>query len=417
MHITRTTRYPTEDMETDMDKAAMQNKIRSRRSHNKSRLGCRNCKRRRVKVSNSPESGSASPSPPARVSQQLFRFKPSKYQPLSRSSPNEEEHASEVNSIGVQCNLATTYSGSGGISIPDLQLYHQYLISTYRTLVWEPEDVNQVWKIHIPCWGFKSPSVLHLILAVSALHLGHQNPELRDDYIRQADNHFTFGVRSVTAILSHLDPENCQMVYISAVLICLIYFGHGPPPGEYIVFSDSGKAEWLVYMRGVRSILHSYHERIFTGILEPAPSQDAEVMGPLNEELLRHHNRLDEAMVFIKHQIMDESRRQLYIEAATNLSSTFNEAYRTRGAGRDGISLMAPVIGWIYRLPEEFVCLLEEKDSFALIILAHWSILLRYMGTCWLMDAWDRHVISGIRLSLHEDFHQWIEWPWVVIHE
>lgn len=34
----------------DMD-AELQNKIRSRRSHQKSRLGCRNCKKRRVKVS------------------------------------------------------------------------------------------------------------------------------------------------------------------------------------------------------------------------------------------------------------------------------------------------------------------------------------------------------------------------------
>jgi hypothetical protein len=299
----------------------------------------------------------------------------------------------------------------------DLQLYHQYLTSTYKTLVYEPEDVHNVYQKHIPQWGFTFPSVLHLMLAISALHLGSEQPEHREHHFRQADEHFTFGVRSITSILTQLNSENCQMIYVSAVLICLVYFGHGPPPGEYLVFSETGKAEWLVLMRGVRSILESRRQEIFTGILEPVPGPRVDEIDPLLlDELEMHKRHILDVRQFIELNAVGESTRNMCVAACTNLLSTFEEVYKTRTLGRDGICLMAPVIGWIYRLPEPFVSLLEGKDAFALVVLAQWSILLRYMQSSWLMVGWDRHVVSGIRMSLRGEFHPWIEWPWSVIY-
>jgi hypothetical protein len=76
---------------------------------------------------------------------------------------------------------------------------------------------------------------------------------------------------------------------------------------------------------------------------------------------------------------------------------------------------MHVVVGWIYRRPEEFIGLLESKDPFALIILSYWCILLKFMGSSWLMIGWDRHVIAGIQWSLGAGFHRHIEWPVSVI--
>ncbi|KAL4894712.1 hypothetical protein BDV59DRAFT_174848 [Aspergillus ambiguus] len=414
-----------------MEGTTMQNKIRSRRTHHKSRSGCKNCKRRRVKCDEKKPSctnclqhsvecdfgiasdwTSVSPSPPASGPRQQYRFKQSKFQ-TALSSKGEQK----ASSIGVQCDLPLDYSSNSGISMADLQLYHHYITSTYKTLTYEPEDVHRVYQTHLPQWGFTFPSVLHLILAISALHLGSKQPDQRDQYVRQADDHFTFGVRSVTFVLSRLSSENCQMIYISAVLICLVYFGHGPTPGEYIVFSETGKAEWLVLMRGVRSILESRREEIFTGILEPVPGPRADTIGPdLLAELVQHKQHIIGVKHFIELHTVDQDTRDLCISACMNLMTTFEDVYEQRTLGRDGICLMAAIIGWIYRLPETFIIHLEDKHPFALIVLAHWSILLRYMQTSWLMVGWDKHVISGIRTSLREDFHMWIDWPWDVIH-
>jgi hypothetical protein len=255
------------------------------------------------------------------------------------------------------------------------------------------------------------------MLALSALHLGHKNPDMLFEYRAQADDHFTFGVRSVTAVLSQINAENCQMIYMAATLVCFVYFGRGPRTGEYLVFSESGKSEWLFLMRGVRSIVLSERERIFIGILEPQDEgTPKDVIAALQPELSQHQEHVEMVRGLIKESIIDKNVLLMYLDALDDLLRSLDEAFRVRSAGRHGVCLMAAAIGWIYRLKEEFVQLLEAKDPYALIILAHWSILLKYMESSWLMIGWHSHVISGIISSLDSDFQGWIEWPVSFLH-
>ncbi|KAJ5597832.1 hypothetical protein N7537_007916 [Penicillium hordei] len=370
-----------------------------------------------------PATSSASPSSapsPSKSSKAQFRFKPSKYQSEDCKPKNKTRQPfSQTVSTKVQYkdpSSSTLQNSQDTVSFADLRLFHHFVTDTYRTLGDEATDRNQVWRTHVPQWGFSTPSIFHLILALAALHLGYLHPEARDQYILQADDHFTFGIRSVSAILSSLNSENCQSIYMSTVLICLIYFAHGPKPGEYLVFSDTGKAEWLVLMRGVRSTLFSCHDKIFTGVLEIQTDPAIQGVSPLlQDELGEHQSHLKALGRFMDSQASRSSTSHIYIDALENLSEMFEEAYRYLSAGKDGVNLMAPLFGWIYRRHEEFICLLEEKEPFALVILAYWCILLKFMRSSWLMIAWDRHVIAGIRQSLGTEFHHWIEWPVRVI--
>lgn len=268
---------------------------------------------------------SPSPSPPAASSaHQRYRFRQSKYQTLASPAPNEAQRPGG-NSIAVQCDFSANISAMVGISFADLQLFHHYLISTYRTLTDEASDPYDVWSIHIPQWGIAFPSILHLMLALSALHLGHEKPELRHQYVMQANDHFTFGIRSVTTVLSQLNSENCQLIYMSAVMICLVYFGHGPRPGEYLVFSSQGQAEWLVLMRGVRSILATNHDKIFSGVLTPQTDDSIQSVSPeLQGELRQHHDRIVELKTFIEIQTAGPEK-DLYLSAVGSLPDTFDE--------------------------------------------------------------------------------------------
>ncbi|KAE8154273.1 hypothetical protein BDV25DRAFT_115551, partial [Aspergillus avenaceus] len=414
-----------------MDVAEAQNKIRSRRSHQKSRLGCSNCKKRRVKCDekkpsctkclnhsipcdfSTPASQSPSSTPSTRP---RYRFKKSKYQSLTSPSPSAGDLRPDQSSVATQCDLAGN-KFNGGISFADLQLFHHYLLSTYRTLADESNDKHGIWPIHLPQWGMSFPSILHLILALAALHQAHEKPDLRVQYVAQADDHFTFGVQSVTTVLSRIDSDNCQLVYMSAVLICLVYFGHGPRPGEYLVFSDAGSAEWLVLMRGVRSILVSRHSEIFSGILKPEPDESIEGVSPdLQDELCQHQARIVALQASVE-SLPPSAEKDSYLHAIRTLPGTFEELYTMRSAGKGGTALLPMVIGWIYRMPESFIVLLEHKDPYALMILAHWVIVLKYMNSSWMFIGWDKHVISGIRASLATELHEWIEWPLNVIHD
>lgn len=297
------------------------------------------------------------------------------------------------------------------ISLADLHLFHNYTISTYQTMV-EDGDRNGIWQNHLVQWGMEFPSILHLILALSALHLAYKNPESRDKYIQQADNHFTFGVRTVTSVLSQLNAENCQKIYMAAVLVCFIYFGRGPRPGEYLIFSDAGAAEWQVLMRGVRTIVSSYHAKVFSGILEPkAEEMEPFLSDAMRIELHEHTIHVEALQRLIDQEITDESTRTMYRHAINNLLEIMREAYENRSIGDPGVGLMHLLIGWLYRLPGELVGLLEHKEPRALVILAYWAVMLKYMDSVWFMKGWAEHVLLGISACLQQEYRPWIEWP------
>ncbi|KAI9042808.1 Zn(II)2Cys6 transcription factor domain-containing protein [Aspergillus affinis] len=358
-----------------------------------------------VLLSQGSPAASNNPTPPRR-----FRFKPSKYQPLAESPCDNENELADSTSTGVQCDLSASHHASGGISFADLELFHHFITTTYSTFGDLSNKHRDIWQVHVPRSGINFPPIHHLTLAITALHLAYENPDRHDDYVTKADSHFTFGVRSVTNILSKLDFDNCQMIYLSAVLICFIYFARGPRRGEYLVFSETGQSEWLVLMRGVRYIVISRRVEIFSGILDPGKQGSPKMTPALETELNEQQTHLNAARRFLD-QNVPESEKELYLSAMETLMTSFEEMYNIRSIRNDGANLMPAVIGWVYRLEETFVQRLEKKDSFALVILAHWSVMLKYMAPSWFMEGWDVHVISGIRSSLGVEYHQWIEWP------
>ena len=363
------------------------------------------CKSRPPAVS---ESGSS-----VKAGLQRYQFRPclhlSEGSRRTAKSSQAEDRRAVNKSTGTQCDLSASLN-SRGISFADLYLFHHYTIVAYKTIV-DEVDGYDIWQNHVAKWSIAFPSILHLVLALSALHLSYERPEQREEYVQQADDHFTFGVRSVTAILSQLDEDSCQKVYISAVLICFVYFGRGPRYGEYLVFSNSGPAEWLVLMNGVKVILESYQEKVFSGILQPKGGSHVHSISPSLQGELDEYAVHIQAVQRLVEETSDEVDCAMYVVAINDLLGTVNEVYEKRSAQKPSVGLMQVLMRWLYRLPRKMVSLMEQKEPPALILLAYWAVLLKYMRSVWLMKEWDEHVLSGIRASLHPNFHQWIEWP------
>lgn len=310
----------------------------------------------------------------------------------------------------MQCNFdvpSTRY-----ISIDDLHLFHHFAISTYDTIS-DDASSRELWQVHVPRWGMDFPSIQHLILSISALHLAYDFPDRQVEYVRKADEHFTFGLQSVTAVLGCLNSRTCQQVYISTTLICFVYFGRGPRVGEYLVFGDHGLSEWKVLMNGVRSIVESHRSEVFTGVLEPKPQPLAPIVELSLErsEMDSHIAQLQEIRTLVRQKLQRESDVTMYDSVIDDLITVMNEVHNKRSIRWPPVGLMQLLIGWVYRLPDAFVKQLERKEPTALVILAYWAMLLKYMQTVWFMKGWDVHVMGGIRDSLQRQFHRWIEWP------
>lgn len=189
---------------------------------------CTNCVNHEVECGfstpESPERGSTASNPlpvtrERRPPEKKYRFRVSRY----TDEISKQPRSTPVEPTERVYQDAHTDTNVDTILFSSLELFHHFLASKCSTIA-DTEEEFAVWKVHVAQWAIEFPSILHLMLSLSALLMGHEKPELQDQYLQQADDHFTFGVQSVTAILSELNADTCQNVYISAVMIYFAYF-------------------------------------------------------------------------------------------------------------------------------------------------------------------------------------------------
>ncbi|OKL55532.1 hypothetical protein UA08_09189 [Talaromyces atroroseus] len=334
----------------------------------------------------------------------------------------EDRQGVATQSVGVQCDFDFSFAHSQThsqthISLDDLQLFHNFIVSTCNTIS-EDAAGRDLWKIHVVQWSLSFHSIRHLILALSSLHLSHEVPIRRDAYVQTADDHFTFGLRSVTAVLTDPSSRTCQQVYVSAVLICLVYFGRGPKIGEYLVFSDHGPAEWRVLLNGVRLIVESHRNEVFTGVLATNSQPTAHSISPLLRDGMDSHLlHVREVRDMVEREAQSDDQLTMFTLVIDDLMSAVVEVNAKLSAQCPPVGLTQVLMGWVYRLPDEFVNQLEQKEAISLIVFAHWAVLLKYMQSVWFMKGWDKHVVKGVGISLQSRFHTWIQWPMRQVEE
>lgn len=332
-----------------------------------------------------------------------------------KSQKDSEKRSPKYNSVGVQCDLSVSVLNHG-ISFADLHLFYHYVASTSRTLQDETDDTNK-WSLIVE-QNLSYRPFLHLLLAFAALHLSRQRLESREEYVKQADEHYTLGIQHTTTAISDLDVESCQRVYLATVLICLVDFGRGPRPGEYLVFSDSGPGEWYKLLYGVKTTRESYRDNVLAGVVSPGDdSMSKDIIPELRDELLAHWDYLRRLQMWLSTQIPDENIQMLSQFAIQTLRHTFHEVYQHLSNARRGVSLMHIILGWLYRLPESFVTYIEQKSPFALVIYANWAMLLKYMRSVWFMEGWDVHITSHVSKVVTAEFQAWVEWPLQHVHK
>jgi hypothetical protein len=58
-----------------------------------------------------------------------------------------------------------------------------------------------------------------------------------------------------------------------------------------------------------------------------------------------------------------------------------------------------------------FASLVKRRIPQALIILAHYCVMLDILDDKWWISGWARRVLQDVLSSMNERFQQWIQWP------
>ncbi|KAH8587382.1 hypothetical protein B0O99DRAFT_401075 [Bisporella sp. PMI_857] len=385
-------------------------KFSHRRPHHKSRNGCTFCKHRKIKCDEQrPECFNC-------VAKSLscsFKATPTSTASISLSTPiapTETGSPSTIFSTQSVSQSPLQNIEHHSLNVADLELLHVYDTSTSYTLGNVP-GYQSFLRIHVPRMAFSHNFLLHSILAISALHLSFLRKDLQPLYMSRATYHQNAALRIATPLLNN---SGCDYKTIGPPLymlsnICTFFtLGIGPQTGDFLLFGDKGISQWLVIFRGARSILESSNYALLKhSDLSPMFSLFVpREMQPTNN--MRNKN-IEDLRKMIVEEAHDHPNYPIYMEALETLSKSFLPATMTT-AGTYQVPFQS-IFAWLYLLSDDFVLCLIQREPIALVILAHFCVLLNSISSFWWMQGWVHHLISEIYNSLDPVYLIWIGWP------
>ncbi|KAJ5420874.1 Zn(II)2Cys6 transcription factor [Penicillium sp. CMV-2018d] len=444
----------------------------SRRSHRKSRLGCNNCKARRIKVGHLYRAIESKGSPylqcdetkprcvncarhsvectysqvPAHLSRSTSRKRNAVPDSGSRSRPGTEfsfisssqsdftipKRAShkEIDLSSPSPSLSDANSAVAQrpfeFTITDMTLLH-HLLSAEEL---KPHIPDQLIRL-----GFSVHYLLRLLLALSAFHLSRTassnqflGPQI--DFSVEAERHLSIAIAGVAATDPQLHQGNSHALYISSLFIFICSLARGPQLGEFLTFRNDTDTPCLSLFHGIRLILEASNtlgiSRGFSE-LHPGEGQDHSV----EQEAEKHHNQgnpllmvhdpqqnntlceFREPLQQLRYLVFnkfpnDNPRHSSYCYAFEMLCSRYESIL---GAGLSGVDLWPEIFGWLYTLPDLFVQDMRDKSHIALLLFSYFLVLLNELDSVWFIQQWPRHIANGVHQNLDEYHRRFAHWP------
>lgn len=399
----------------------------SRRSHRKSRDGCIPCKRRRVKVrkpstwyinyacsvcaitdgiqcdERRPEctncvnrntacqyAREASVTSPRSNTEESSRSLP--IHPLLTSA---EAHSisipqDQTSILNKQAEGAGNLPQISDLNIRDMELLLHWCSSTYATIA-HTKEVEDVFQFLLPTEGLTYPFVLHGVLALSALHIART--ENRSDGL----SYFSIALEHQNRALARFRPEilslncdNSNIVFVFSGILFQLAFAKGPcsPFAEtYDPIRDL--LQGFDLCRGLREVTGlSWHWVKEGRISDVLIRVDDDKTWPLSDKVQEAFSHLNHLNQYNGKEISTHDTA-CYASAISSLKDMM-EIYQGKPR-RVELALR-----WPFNLTNKYVDLLREHDSMALVILAHYCLILHLFRHQWCMEDWSLHLARAI---------------------
>ncbi|KAI1395078.1 hypothetical protein F4819DRAFT_479559 [Hypoxylon fuscum] len=379
----------------------------TRRPHAKTRTGCRVCKSRKVKCDETRPS----------CRNCIRRGVSCDFNLSARSAtPNSRAASSSAggNPIGSQTTSPADVSinhlptPTDCFGILDLELLHHFTTSTCFTFSAEPM-VRNFWRVNVPRIGFSYHYVLKGILSLAALHLARYKPERREMLTEQAMVHHNAASSLALPALNNLNSDDSVPMFFFSMLTAYISLGSPKESDNLLVIANGAMPEWLFLFRGMRSVIdlnsETIHSFLSMGVIFNSGKQMSDIW---EGDPPVEHEGLKELETTIKSYVKDPQRLDILLHGIDSLRRSFGFFY---GNNYTNDQRLRGAIMWLFKLRDEFVNLLKERDSEAMCILAFFCVLLQRLDNNWWIEGWGVHLVGRIYSVLDDRYRLWIRWP------
>ncbi|KAK0493559.1 hypothetical protein EDD18DRAFT_1289188 [Armillaria luteobubalina] len=349
------------------------------RPHRKSRKGCKICKQRKVKCD---EEHPICKNCTKRGIECVWND-------VNTLRHDSVLGASTYAVTGPTGNLPSTVSTwtSSSLDVLTLELIHHYATTTSHTLSFDPVATN-AWKNVIPKLAFAPENrfLLYAVLAVSALHVYYTDPTA-GRYAAAAST-YHWQAKSGLHRAQVEGKEDTGAVFIALSLLAMYQFATSS------VVSLSAN-NWNLTVHNITCEVAKIWPQLRAGVLRPLLDVMAPTIAPTREEPFSSSlsTLLSTALSSPDvEELHDVSVYDAYKESIRILEMSWIASYQSWSAS--GL--------WWALAPNRFFRLLAEEKPRALIILAHYCVMMKRMaqeGPWWAKKQWGIEavkILSGL---------------------
>jgi hypothetical protein len=272
------------------------------------------------------------------------------------------------------------------------------------------DDVAEaLWQTVIPRLSLRHPSLRHGLLALSALQIAgtSTSPGRKWRYLVSAREHQSHALAGISLDgMQDLTTAQCNATFALCCVLLVFSFA-------YCLIDDDLKDEeqpdildeflevfeltrWLV---GAMSMTM---ERVAVGELYPLinPEKTRPTMPDMSQLVVSTLRRQNESEA----QLDSSHEKDVYDKAIEHLQSSL-EQLMNGGEPKDY------AFCWTFRVPVRYQDLVRERKPFALVILAHYAVILHYLRDSWWMGDWGIRILREVDACLEPKFRHLISWP------
>ncbi|CAI6337820.1 unnamed protein product [Periconia digitata] len=404
----------------------------TRRAHRKSRNGCNECKRRRIKcgeekpqcyqcarhnitckyavskTAHTERNASACPSASSDIGVR------SAEPPTPITTPGQSDPSGRVGSASPENSNGPLFD------MKDLSLLHHWSLTTSVSII-NAQKLDDMWQQTFPLIAFRHDYVMYSILSLSALHVAYLNPSDKQSSLNDAATYHAKALDGFRRDIDHLSSANCEALFANAILVffyAFVTFGKlhdpvGDSTGGPTRIARVLGTEWIPLMRGVVVILHAAQEQISAGPLqtlliignwfELQPDPDSDPDDKRLDQIREIWDQGEYAAVY--DETLDLLRRcRMWMAQFEQLeiNDTSQWGHNRKWAG--------PFI-WVLMVPQQFFALLDQRQPSALILFAYYGATIHALRRFWWIDGCGKSIVDVVNGCLGPYWSRWMEWP------
>lgn len=310
------------------------------------------------------------------------------------------------------------------------ELLHHWTTILYRILAVDRK--RSVWRVDMPRMGLAHPFLLSGILAISALHLSTIHPQRKHELQNYAVAQEFAALPPFRQSMSNPTSETIHAIFAFAGSVVYYTLASSQSNRCTLPGRNSDNPHWFQMMRGLLAFLANNWHEIEKGPF--GPLLDAGDPGPIYSSYNPDDPQLAklEKLLKVPPSSSDESSLPLASphprftpSPSSSLSSTREEQNLT--TCREALEELRRVSAlpysptrtlctktsvhmWPGSVNQDFVELIYEKDERALVIVAHYCVLLKKMDHIWYLTGLGQGLLENIWQELSEEWRPWIQW-------